>query len=97
MPVGVLFVTNKTTRNFLYLGVIALLFPNARIIHTRRDPNDACLSSYFQYFSDPNEYSYDLKELGLYFRKYERLMNYWRKWGLSFLACSMNIWSLIWK
>jgi hypothetical protein len=43
-------VTVKTNENFLHLGLIATLFPRARIIHCRRDPLDICLSCYFQNF-----------------------------------------------
>ena len=82
---GALFVTDKMPDNFLYLGLIALLFPNAKIIHTRRNPLDTCLSCYFKFFAGSHEYSYDLKELGLYYRKYEKLMNYWQHRGISFL------------
>src|SRR5262249_43575097 len=42
--------TVKTLENFLHLGMIATLFPRARVIHCRRDPRDLCLSCYFQNF-----------------------------------------------
>lgn len=45
-------VTVKTLENVLHLGVIATLFPRARIIHCRRDPLDICVSCYFQNFRE---------------------------------------------
>lgn len=79
------FVTDKMPQNFLYLGLIALLFPDAKIIHTKRDPIDTCLSCYFQNFSGANRFSYDLEQLGRYYRRYEKLMDYWRQLGITFL------------
>jgi tetratricopeptide (TPR) repeat protein len=82
---GALFVTDKLPGNFLFIGLIALMFPDARIIHTRRDPLDTCLSCYFQYFLGAHKYSYDLGQLGRYYRQYEKLMAYWRQRGIAFL------------
>lgn len=82
---GARFFTDKMPHNFLYLGLIALLFPHARILHTRRDPLDTCLSCYFQNFSGTHQYTRDLGRLGLHYRNYERLMEYWRRLGVPFL------------
>lgn len=72
-------VTDKMPGNFLYLGLIGLLFPRARVIHVRRHPIDNCLSIFFQSFNDAHGYAFDLRELGLYYRDYERLMAHWRR------------------
>jgi len=72
-------VTDKMPLNFLHLGLIALLFPNAHIIHCRRNPLDTCLSCYFQNFSGNHAYAGDLENLGHYYRQYERLMLHWYK------------------
>lgn len=72
------FVTDKMPQNFLYLGLIALLFPRARVIHCMRDPRDTCLSIYFQHFNEAHSYATDLKNLGAYYSAYERLMHHWR-------------------
>lgn len=72
-------VLDKMPSNFLHLGLIALLFPNARVIHCRRDPLDTCLSIYFQNFSGVNEFAYDLSHIGAYYRQYDRLMAHWRE------------------
>jgi len=72
-------ITNKMPANFQHLGLIALLFPEARIIHCVRDPLDTCLSCYFQQFSEGLFFTYDLGNLGAYYRQYLRLMEHWRK------------------
>ena len=72
-------VTDKMPQNFFHLGLIALLFPKARIIHCERDPLDTCLSCYFQIFTGYHPYAYDLPNLGKYYRQYQRLMGHWRE------------------
>ncbi len=72
-------VTDKLPPNFHHLGLIALLFPNARILHCRRNPLDTCLSCFFQFFSQVMPFSRDLSSLGRYYRAYVRLMDHWRK------------------
>ena len=57
--------------------MINLLFPNAKVIHTRRDPVDTCLSGFTKLFKDDMPHSYDLGELGRYYGKYRELMEYW--------------------
>ena len=71
-------ITDKAPSNFLRIGLIRLLFPNAKIVHCRRNALDTCVSMYFNYFVAGNEYSYDLEELGRYYRDYLRLMAHWR-------------------
>jgi hypothetical protein len=70
-------ITDKLPSNFLNLGLICLLFPDARVIHCVRDPRDTCLSCYFQNFVGQHDYAYDLHDLGVYYRGYERLMAHW--------------------
>jgi tetratricopeptide (TPR) repeat protein len=72
-------ITDKMPGNFIYLGFIELLFPNARIIHCKRDPLDTCLSCYFQNFNRGQAFSFDLSNLGIYYREYLRLMEHWKK------------------
>jgi len=71
-------VTDKLPANFLYLGLIRLALPKARIIHCTRDAMDTCFSCYKQNFSSGQLFSNDLKDLGRYYRLYEDLMNHWR-------------------
>jgi tetratricopeptide (TPR) repeat protein len=71
-------ITDKAPGNFRHIGLIRLIFPNARIIHTVRDPIDTCVSCYSKLFRSGLEFSYDLAELGRYYRWYEELMTHWR-------------------
>jgi len=71
-------VTVKTLENFLHLGLIATLFPRARIIHCRRDPLDVCLSCYFTNFQK-SDFAWSLEDIGIYYRTYEKLMSHWSR------------------
>nr|WP_256366579.1 sulfotransferase [Methylocapsa sp. S129] len=71
-------IANKMPDNFRLAGLIHLALPNARIIHTRRDPVDTCLSCFSTLFAGNLGYAYDLAELGRYYRGYEALMAHWR-------------------
>jgi len=71
------FIVETTPANFLHLGKIALLFPQARIVHCRRDPMDTCLSIYQHPLSAAHAYAHDLETLGNYYREYELLMRHW--------------------
>jgi tetratricopeptide (TPR) repeat protein len=70
-------VTDKMLDNYLYLGLLAALFPRARVIHCKRDPRDVCLSCFFQFFKGLS-FTWDLDDLGRHYREYERLMAHWR-------------------
>lgn len=72
------FVTDKRPDNFLYVGLIKRLFPNARIIHTRRHPLDNCLSVYFLHLDHRMGYALDLMDCGHFYRQHARLMAHWR-------------------
>ncbi|HWE50061.1 MAG TPA: sulfotransferase [Bryobacteraceae bacterium] len=74
----ILRITDKLPGNFLHIGLIRAILPNARIIHTMRDPLDTCISCYSKLFSSGVNFSYDLGELGRYYRRYRELMNHWR-------------------
>jgi tetratricopeptide (TPR) repeat protein len=70
-------VTDKMMELSLHLGFVATLFPRARVIWCRRDARDVCLSCFFQYFRGLN-FTWDLEDLGRYYRERERLMAHWR-------------------
>jgi tetratricopeptide (TPR) repeat protein len=72
-------VTDKMPGNFLFLGLIHLTLPHARIIHMKRHPLDTCLSCFMLQFGAGQAYSYDLRELGRYYRGYQALMQHWRR------------------
>ena len=70
---------DKMPHNFMHVGLILLLMPNARIIHCNRHPLDTCLSIYTNGMTPAhNYYKSDLATLGRYYRAYEDLMAYWR-------------------
>jgi len=70
-------ITDKMPGNIFYLGYIAILFPNATIIHCKRNPIDSCLSMYFQNFNSGHKYSFNMENLVSWFKDYARLMSHW--------------------
>jgi len=73
-----LYVINKLPQNFFFAGLIHLLFPRAKIIHSVRDVRDSGLSCYFQNFEQPHPWSCDLAHLGHYINAYQDLIEHWR-------------------
>jgi Flp pilus assembly protein TadD len=72
-------IIDKQLGNFMHIGLIHLALPNARIIHAMRDPVDTCLSCFSRLFLEgQSEFTYDLTELGRWYRAYQRLMEHWR-------------------
>ncbi|MDE0442331.1 MAG: sulfotransferase [Gammaproteobacteria bacterium] len=69
-------VVDKLPGNFVRIGLIKTLFPNAYLVHCRRNALDTCLSLYFHYFQ-ALVCSFDLAELGRYYVDYRRLMAHW--------------------
>ena len=65
-------------QNYLHLGLIAALFPRARILHCRRDPMDVCASAYFQNFKWLPSCA-SLEDIAFYHQEYARLMEHWRR------------------
>ena len=72
------FIVNKTPSNFIHLGFIKTMLPNAKIIHIRRHPGDTCISCYFQSFVKSVEFSFDPVQLGYFYRKYREIMQHWQ-------------------
>ena len=68
---------DKMPNNWLHLGLIHLILPNARIIDARRHPMDSCFSTFKQHFAEGQTFSYDLGDLGRYYRCYLSLMDHW--------------------
>ena len=64
--------------NFEHLGLIALLFPNARILHCRRDPLDVGTSCYLHNMPEGGAPLHEFGQIALFIREYERLMGHWR-------------------
>lgn len=70
--------TDKRPDNFLYIGLIKTLFPDARIVHTRRHPLDNCLSVYFLQLDPGTAYAHELADIAHWYRQYRRLMAHWK-------------------
>jgi len=73
------YITDKMPHNFLYIGLIKIILPDAKIIHCTRNPMDNCYSIFKNHFSAHHEYAYDMAELGQYYNLYRDLMNHWEK------------------
>lgn len=72
-------IIDKMPANFLAVGLIHLMLPNAKIIHINRNPVDTCLSCFTTVFGHGQHHTYDLTELGRYYADYARLMEHWRE------------------
>jgi tetratricopeptide (TPR) repeat protein len=69
---------DKLPLNFMYVGLIHLALPDARIIHVQRNPMDSCYAMYKTLFRDAYPFSYRLQELGEYYLAYRELMAHWQ-------------------
>lgn len=73
-------IVNKMPSNYRYVGLIRMILPQARIIHVVREPMDSCFSCYTHLFEgDSLPYSYDLRALGRYYRRYVRCVEHWHR------------------
>ena len=73
------FITDKAPLNFRWIGLIKILFPNAKIIHCSRNPKDNCLSLYKNFFEGGLNFSYHQKELATFYNLYLDLMTFWKE------------------
>ena len=71
---GAPFFIDKMPNNWLYVGFIQLILPNATIVDARRHPLGCCLSCYKQHFARGQNFTYGLEDLGRYYRDYVKLM-----------------------
>jgi tetratricopeptide (TPR) repeat protein len=69
--------TDKLPNNFVHVGLIHAILPDATIIDVRRHPMDACLSCFKQYFAAGQSFTYNLEGLGRYYRCYLAMMDHW--------------------
>lgn len=72
------FVTDKRPDNFLHIGLIKMLFPAAKVIHTLRNPLDNLLSLYFLHLNSSMAYALDLEDCAHWYAQYSRLMAHWK-------------------
>ncbi|MCP3905472.1 MAG: tetratricopeptide repeat protein [Planctomycetes bacterium] len=76
---GALRIVDKHLENYVFLGLLAMMVPRARVIHCKRDPMSICFSMYTMPLSPlSHPYSTDLRNLGHFYREYERMMDHWR-------------------
>ncbi len=68
---------DKMPNNFVHIGLIRLILPNAKVIDARRNPMACCFSCFQQLFGEGQEFTYGLEEVGRYYRAYVRLMDHW--------------------
>jgi len=71
-------IANKAIINFQIIGLLYLMFPDAKVINCRRHPLDSCLSMYFQNFRSGNVFTFNLKNLADYYKQYCRIYKYWK-------------------
>ena len=75
---GSLIVTDKMPLNFYYIGLLATAFPEAKIVHVKRNPAALCWANYKQYFVSKNlDYCYELDDVINYYELYRNLMEFW--------------------
>jgi tetratricopeptide (TPR) repeat protein len=70
---------DKMPNNFLHIGLIKLILPNAKVIDARRSPMACCFSGFKQLFAEGQDFSYSLEDIGRYYRAYLKLMDHWDK------------------
>ena len=73
------YIVDKLPHNFLHVGLIKTILPNAKVIHCARNPMDTCLSIFKTDFTGLHKYAYDMRELGQYYKLYRELMVHWEK------------------
>jgi tetratricopeptide (TPR) repeat protein len=71
-------ITDKMPINFVHVGLIHLILPHAKIVHVNRNPLDTCISCFTRLFAHNQNQTYDLRELGRFYKGYDELMKYWR-------------------
>ena len=75
-----LIITDKMPQNFLFIGLIATSFPEAKILHIKRNPAAVCWANYKQWFKSKDlSYSYSIDDTIQYYSLYEDLMNFWKE------------------
>ena len=77
-PKDSLRISDKSPLNFYQLPLVALLFPNASVVHCQRDPRDNALSIWMENFNAEQRYATDFHDLAHYFAEYQRLVAHWQ-------------------
>jgi len=72
--------TDKALGNYRFVGMIHLLFPNAKVINVQRDPIDTCYSCYKNlFYIDSVPFTYSLENLASHYRNYRRVVRHWHE------------------
>lgn len=71
--------TDKMPNNFIHIGFLQLILPDAKIINARRHPLDSCLGAYKQLFGSGQEFTYDIFDLTEYYKQYDKVMKHWHR------------------
>ena len=79
------FITDKAPLNFMWIGFIRTIFPDAKIVHVSRDPKDNCLSLYKNVFDANLNWTYSQKDISNYYLIYSDLMKFWNNKIPSFI------------
>lgn len=77
------YIIDKMPFNFINIGMIHLMLPNAKIIHCTRNPLDTCFSCYSMSFENGNSFTYSQEELGQFYGLYYQLMQHWQQAGIT--------------
>jgi tetratricopeptide (TPR) repeat protein len=72
-------ITDKMPMNYMVVGLIHTLFPNAPVIHCIRNPVDTCLSIYMTPYAEPPDFAYDRGDIAFAYREYRRVMSHWSR------------------
>ena len=73
------YIIDKSLNNFWYIGFIKIFFPNAKIIHSFRNPKDNCLSIYKNLFPKNDSWLYSQEDMAEYYLIYNDLMKFWNE------------------
>jgi len=78
LPTSADVITDKTPANFQYIGIILSMFPDAKIIHLKRDPRAICWSIYqTNWYENGYRFSYNMDDLVTFYGLYSKLMDFW--------------------
>lgn len=73
------YIVDKIPHNFVMVGLISILFPQAKIVHVQRDPRDICLSIFFSNFTGHHPYQNNIEDIARHYNFYANLMQFWKK------------------
>ena len=81
---------DKNPNNFIFIGLLRIALPGAKIINAMRHPLDSCFGTYKQLFASGQPFSYDFFDLGEYYVQYQRLMDHWKQVAPGFVSLDVR-------